>query len=56
MNSLLKFDKKYIVEVCAFLKSDPELEFKLCSDITAIDWATRKNRFTVVYNIFSFEE
>jgi len=51
----VKFDKKYIVEVCAFLKSDPELEFKLCSDVTAIDWATRKNRFTVVYNIFSLK-
>jgi NADH-quinone oxidoreductase subunit C len=51
----IKFDKKYIVEVCKFLKSDSELEFSLCSDITAIDWATRKNRFTVVYNIFSMK-
>ena len=51
----LKFDKKYVVEVCAFLKSDPELEFKLCSDVTAVDWAIRKNRFTVVYNIFSLK-
>ena len=51
----LKFDKKYIVEVCEFLKSDSGLEFKLCSDITAVDWATRKNRFTVVYNIFSLK-
>jgi NADH-quinone oxidoreductase subunit C len=51
----IKFDKKYVVEVCAFLKSDSELEFKLCSDITAVDWSTRKNRFTVVYNIFSLK-
>jgi len=51
----LKIDKKFIVEVCTFLKSDPELEFKLCSDITAVDWATRKNRFTLVYNIFSLK-
>jgi NADH-quinone oxidoreductase subunit C len=51
----IKFDKKNIVEVCTFLKSDLELEFKLCSDITAIDWATRKNRFTLVYNIFSMK-
>ena len=51
----IKFDKKFIVEMLFFLKSDPELEFKLCSDITAIDWATRKNRFTVVYNIFSMK-
>lgn len=51
----IKFDKKFVVEICSFLKSDPELEFKFCSDITAIDWATRKNRFTVVYNIFSMK-
>ena len=50
-----KFDKKFVVEICSFLKSDPELEFKTCADITAIDWATRKNRFTVVYNIFSMK-
>jgi len=51
----IKFDKKYILEVCAFLKSDPELEFNWCSDVTAVDWATRLNRFTVVYNIFSIK-
>jgi len=51
----IKFDKKFIVEICSFLKSDSELEFNFCSDITAIDWATRKNRFAVVYNIFSMK-
>jgi NADH-quinone oxidoreductase subunit C len=51
----IKFDKKLIVEVCSFLKSDPDFEFIICSDITAVDWATRKNRFTVVYNIFSIK-
>ena len=51
----IKFDKKLVVEVCSFLKSDSELEFIWCSDVTAIDWATRKNRFTVVYNIFSMK-
>ena len=51
----IKFDKKNIVEVCKFLKTDPELQFLLCSDVTAVDWATRKNRFTVVYNIFSLK-
>jgi len=51
----IKFDKKFVAEICTFLKADPELEFKLCSDVTAVDWATRKNRFTVVYNIFSIK-
>lgn len=52
---IIKFDKRFINEVCSFLKSDPELEFAICSDVTAIDWATRKNRFIVVYNIFSLK-
>jgi NADH-quinone oxidoreductase subunit C len=44
-----------IVEVSKYLKTNPELEFIMCIDITAIDWSRRKDRFTVVYNIFSFK-
>ncbi len=51
----VKFDKEYITKVCRFLKEDPELDFRLCLDVTAVDWATRKNRFTVVYHIFSLK-
>lgn len=50
---IIKFDKKNIVEVCRFLKTNSDLEFLLCEDITAVDWATRMNRFTVVYHLFS---
>jgi len=49
------FDKSFIIPVCTFLKSNPDLEFILCADITAIDWAERKNRFTLVYNLYSFK-
>jgi len=48
-------DKKDIVKICTYLKEDKEFEFQLCEDVTAIDWAKRKNRFTVVYHIFSFK-
>jgi NADH-quinone oxidoreductase subunit C len=51
----LSFDKSFIITVCKYLKSNPELEFLLCTDITAIDWASRKNRFTVVYNLYSLK-
>jgi NADH-quinone oxidoreductase subunit C len=51
----ISFDKKNVVEVCRFLKNDSELQFNLCEDVTAIDWAQRKNRFTVVYHIFSMK-
>ncbi len=42
-----------IVQIANLLKNHPELQFKLCEDITAVDWATRKNRFSVVYHLFS---
>ena len=51
----IKLPKEQIVKVCEFLKKDSDLEFLLCQDITAIDWAKRKNRFTVVYHIYSFK-
>ncbi|MCU0342602.1 MAG: NADH-quinone oxidoreductase subunit C [Ignavibacterium sp.] len=51
----VKFNKKYVNSICKLLKEDSELEFLLCEDITAVDWAKRKNRFTVVYHIFSLK-
>lgn len=44
-----------ILEVAKYLKDETDLQFVMCKDITAIDWATRKNRFTVVYHIYSFK-
>ncbi|HSL87731.1 MAG TPA: NADH-quinone oxidoreductase subunit C [Ignavibacteriaceae bacterium] len=52
---VIKVDKKIIASVCKLLKTDTELKFLICEDITAVDWATRKNRFTVVYHIFSLK-
>jgi len=51
----IKLPKEHVVKVCEFLKKDSDMEFLLCQDITAIDWAKRKNRFTVVYHIYSFK-
>jgi NADH-quinone oxidoreductase subunit C len=51
----VKLNKKFVNPICKFLKEDSELEFLLCEDITAVDWAKRKNRFTVVYHIFSIK-
>ena len=44
-----------IVALGKFLKEDLDLQFIMCKDITAIDWATRKKRFTAVYHIYSFK-
>ena len=44
-----------IVQLAKFLKEDTDLEFVMLKDVTAIDWATRKKRFTTVYHIYSFK-
>ncbi|GAB1441389.1 hypothetical protein MASR2M39_02230 [Ignavibacteriales bacterium] len=51
----IKFDASLILPVTNFLKNNSELKFNMCEDVTAIDWATKKNRFTVVYHIYSLE-
>jgi len=43
-----------LIELSKYLKEDGDLQFVMCKDVTAIDWATRKNRFTTVYHIYSF--
>ena len=45
-----------IVEICKFLKEDADLDFQQCVDVTAIDWAKRKNRFTAVYHLLSYNK
>ena len=47
--------KDQIVELAKFLKEEDDLQFVMCKDVTAIDWATRKNRFTTVYHVYSFK-
>lgn len=42
-----------LLSFCKFLKEDTELDFAMCVDVTAIDWAKRKNRFTTVYHLYS---
>ncbi|MFA7229099.1 MAG: NADH-quinone oxidoreductase subunit C [Melioribacteraceae bacterium] len=44
-----------IIPFGLFLKEDPNLQFVMCKDITAIDWASRKKRFTTVYHVHSFK-
>ncbi len=52
---MLSLIKNLSIQSANILKEDSELEFLLCEDITAVDWAKRKNRFTVVYHIFSLK-
>lgn len=45
--------KERIVEVCRFLKEQPDLRFDLLSDLCGIDMYTPLRRFGVIYNLFS---
>ncbi|MCX6149103.1 MAG: NADH-quinone oxidoreductase subunit C [Ignavibacteriales bacterium] len=51
----ITFNPNQIVDLAFLLRDDPELHFEMCEDVTAIDWATRKNRFTIIYHIYSFK-
>jgi NADH-quinone oxidoreductase subunit C len=42
-----------LVEVCTFLRDDPELEFSLLSWIAGVDYLPRDPRFEVVYGLLS---
>ncbi len=45
--------KSAIVELARFLKEDPELQFNVLLDLTAVDHWKRKPRFEVVYHLLS---
>lgn len=42
-----------LVEVCTFLRDDPELEFAMLSWIGGVDYLPREPRFEVVYGLLS---
>ncbi len=42
-----------LVEVCTFLRDDPELDFRMLSWIAGVDWLPREPRFEVVYGLLS---
>ena len=42
-----------LVEVLGFLHSEPDLDFDMLSDLTAVDYHPREPRFEVVYHLYS---
>ena len=47
--------KERIVEICSFLKNDPELAYEFLSDLCGIDMYTPEKRFGVIYNLLSLK-
>ena len=46
-------DRERIEDVLAFLRDDPELEFEMLTDLTAVDYLGEQPRFEVVYHLYS---
>ena len=43
----------HLIEVTTFLRDSPGVSFDTCSDVTAVDWPPRDQRFDVVYSLYS---
>jgi NADH-quinone oxidoreductase subunit C len=48
-----RVDRERIEEVLAFLRDDPECEFEMLTDLTAVDYLGEEPRFEVVYHLYS---
>jgi NADH-quinone oxidoreductase subunit C len=48
-----RVDPTRIVEVLRLLRDDPELEFEMLTDVTAVDYVGEVPRFEVVYHLYS---
>lgn len=51
--------REYLYDICRALKTEPELEFVLLSDICSLDWLgdveEKEGRFEVIYNLYSLK-
>ncbi len=50
---ILNIDAASILPVCEFLRDDPECEYDMLQDLTAVDYPEREKRFVVVYQLYS---
>ncbi len=48
-----RVDPARVVEVLRLLRDDPELEFEMLTDVTAVDYLGEVPRFEVVYHLYS---
>ncbi len=48
--------RESVIDVLAFLKQDPDMDFAFLMDLTAVDYLGREPRFEVVYHLYSFSK
>jgi len=49
----LHVEAQAIVDVCRFLRDDPDLQFEVLSDLTGLD-LPKENKLEVVYHLYSY--
>ena len=47
--------RERLVEVVRFLRDDTRLRFNQLRDVCAVDWYRRKERFELIYNLYSID-
>ena len=50
----ITLSKQSVLEVCRFLRDDPEIAYTYPADMTATDYPKREKRFEVIYHVYSF--
>ncbi len=45
--------KENLLDVCRILKDDADIKFDQCRDAVGVDRFTKKNRFEIIYNLYS---
>jgi NADH/F420H2 dehydrogenase subunit C len=50
---IIKIPSRKIIKLLSFLKNHTQSQYKVLSDICAVDYPWKKNRFEVVYNLLS---
>jgi NADH-quinone oxidoreductase subunit C len=45
--------REKLVDLCRWLRDDPDLRFDMLMDVTAVDFLGRRPRFEVVYHLYS---
>lgn len=53
---ILEVETAQLIDVLAYLRDDPEADFKLLSDVTAVDYPKKPKRFEVVYQLYSIQK
>lgn len=50
---IVEVDKDRLIELFAYLRDEIEADFKLLSDLTAVDYPKKAKRFEIVYQLYS---